>query len=166
MASLALLTDQDLEEALSEAVLRAIAARAGFIVAKPEYDRDGIDVVLCAGGSARPKIDVQLKASINARIVGQEVRYPLEVKNYDKLRGNSQTPRMLVLMRLPRSKTRWLSANEKQFVMNHCLYWLCLKDAPPTTNKKTKTVHIPRKNLLTVSELRRLMKRSQLGSLL
>jgi hypothetical protein len=60
-----LLTDNDREEGLSRAYVQAIAAMAGYMIAEFEPDRDGTDVQIRAGGSMRPSLDIQLKATIN-----------------------------------------------------------------------------------------------------
>ena len=61
----ALLGSRDLEERLSMAYAHAVAARAGYIPAVYDLDRDGIDLRIQAGGAMRPALDLQLKATIN-----------------------------------------------------------------------------------------------------
>jgi hypothetical protein len=62
-----LLETTDREEALSRAYLHAVAAGAGYAVATSDFDRDGIDCEIKAGGRMRPSLGVQLKATINLR---------------------------------------------------------------------------------------------------
>lgn len=45
----ALLATTDIEEALSEAYVTAIAARAGYAVAKRNFDRDSVDLTIECG---------------------------------------------------------------------------------------------------------------------
>ncbi len=60
-----LLASTDIEEALSRVYVQAVAARAGYTTADYSQDRDGIDMLIRAGGKMRPAIDIQLKATIN-----------------------------------------------------------------------------------------------------
>ena len=99
----ALLSKADKEEELSRIYARAVAAGAGYVTSVPEYDRDGVDLQIRAGGDMRPAIDLQLKATINLEDKGGEhLRYPLPVRNFDLLREDTQTPRLLVVLALPK----------------------------------------------------------------
>lgn len=60
-----LLSTNDKKEALSRVYACAVAAGAGYVTSAPQYDRDGIDLQIRAGGDMRPGIDVQLKATVN-----------------------------------------------------------------------------------------------------
>ncbi len=76
-----LLSKADKEEELSRIYARAVAAGAGYVTSVPEYDRDGVDLQIRAGGHMRPAIDLQLKATINLEDKGEEhFRYPLPVR--------------------------------------------------------------------------------------
>jgi hypothetical protein len=160
------ISSQDVEELLSEALLTAIAARAGFVTSKPSLDRKGVDLTVEGAGGYCPKIDVQLKASVGLTIANGTIKYSLKKRNYELLRRPTQTPRMLVLMRLPKLKGAWLSASTRLLSIRHCAYWMCLEGMPPSKNSATVTISIPTKNLLTVKALNDLMKRSESGSLL
>ena len=50
-----LLTGPDQEEALSRAYAYAVTARAGYVTAVPELDRDGVDLRIHAGGAMCPR---------------------------------------------------------------------------------------------------------------
>ena len=81
-----LLPTTDIEEALSEAYVHAVAAAAGYVVSKKNFDRDGVDVTFEAGDAQRPKIDAQLKATINLPVSDRDIlRYPCRKRNYDLL---------------------------------------------------------------------------------
>lgn len=143
----------------------AVAAKAGYGVSEPTLDRDGYDVTISAGGSMRPKIDVQLKATINLRDEGTTFAYALKRRNYDLLREPAQTPRMLVVLHLPKERKKWLTISNEYLTLKNCAYWLNLVGMPATKNKASITVKIPKSNLLTDKELRRLMDHSRSGSL-
>jgi Domain of unknown function (DUF4365) len=92
----ALMTLADREEGLSRAYLSAIAAGAGYVTASMDFDRDGVDVQIRAGGTMRPSLDVQLKATINlGEPTNGTFRFPLKRRNYDLLRGQTMIPRIL-----------------------------------------------------------------------
>ena len=57
-----LLSTTDREEALSRAYVQTIAAGAGYVVGDMDFDRDGVDITVKAGGGMRPCLDIQLKA--------------------------------------------------------------------------------------------------------
>lgn len=156
----------DVEDRLSEAMVGAIAARAGFAVARPDLDRDGIDVIIQAGDGVRPRIEAQIKGTINADIKKGKLTFPLKRRNYDLLRGPTQTPRILILVTLDHSEARWLSATPKQLSIRKCAYWVSLRDAPETQNASTVTITIPTKNILTVKSLVALMEKSRHGVVL
>ena len=59
----ALLSCNDRKEGFSQIYVRALANRWGYVVSKPEYDRDSIDLIISARGDQRPQIGVQLKST-------------------------------------------------------------------------------------------------------
>ena len=74
-----LLTSQDREEALSRVYARAVAAGAGYATADCDFDRDGVDLQIHAGGAMRPAVDLQLKATTNlTSAVDGHYRFPLQ----------------------------------------------------------------------------------------
>ncbi|MFD1944737.1 DUF4365 domain-containing protein [Paradevosia shaoguanensis] len=162
----ALLHQTDVESALSIAYVYAIAAHAGYNCSEaPQPDRDSIDLQIWAGGQMRPKLDIQLKSTVNLK--GSEVHfsYPVKLKNYEDLRVATQTPRILVVLDLPSEPEKWLTASSEQLVIQRCAYWVSLRDAEPTENRATVSVPIPRQNVFDVPALRRLMEMSRLGKI-
>jgi hypothetical protein len=159
-----LLTSQDHEEALSRAFIQAVAAGAGFVVASLDFDRDGIDCEIKAGGAMRPSIAVQLKATINlGEAIDGMYRYPLNRRNYDLLREPTQTPRVLVVLALPEDEREWLQVSADELVMRRCAYWVSLTGAQETENSRTITISVPEQNRLDVAALRGLMDQSRTG---
>jgi hypothetical protein len=161
----ALLALTDQEEAISRAYIQAVAASAGYVVATMDFDRDGIDVELKAGGLMRPAIGVQLKATIN---LGQpnegSFRYSLKRRNYDLLRIPTQVPRILVVLNLPRDQTSWMTITNSELTMRHCAYWAALLSKPEVHNSDSVTVSIPEMNVLNTNSLQALMERSRTGT--
>ena len=61
----AILTSTNFEEAVSKAYVQAIVAGAGYTSSETKPDLEGIDLTIQAAGPLRPRIDIQLKATIN-----------------------------------------------------------------------------------------------------
>lgn len=118
MSEDALLSGDDVESALSIAYVQAIAAQAGYTCGEPPGpDRDSIDLQIAAGGTMRPKLDLQLKASINLVRQETEFRFRLKLKNYNDLRVETQTPRILVVLDLPKDQNKWLSVSIDELII-------------------------------------------------
>ena len=161
----ALLSVPDQEEALSRAYAQAVAARAGYVTAVYDLDRDGVDLRIQAGGAMRPALELQLKATINlGQLHDGHFRFPLNRRNYDLLRGQTQTPRLLVVLDLPRDHREWMTITVDELVLRRCAYWLNLKGFEATENRRSVTVRIPSGNLFDVDGLRALMEQSREGS--
>ena len=166
MTTDAALPPPHVQEALSCAYVRAVAARAGYDVAPSGVDIDSVDLKIQAGGSMRPAIDLQLKATVN---LGEPrdgcVSFPLPLKNYNDLRIDTQTPRLLVVLDLPKDDQRWMEVTGEELVLMRRAYWMSLKGAEETANISTVSVRIPATNLFNLESLRQLMDRSRTGSI-
>ncbi len=161
-----LLTGTDREEALSRAYIQAIAAGAGYVVATMDFDRDGVDLEIKAGGAMRPSVALQLKATINlGDAVDGMFRFPLKRRNYDLLRAQTQVPRLLVVLDLPKDERDWLRVTAEELVLRRCVFWASLADFPETDNKESVTVSIPSTNLLDIASIRALMEQSRTGAI-
>ena len=157
-----LLTTNDQAERLSMAYAHAVAARAGYVTAVYDLDRDGIDLRIQAGGDMRPALELQMKATINLRQTDAEnFSFRLPVRNYNLLRIRTMTPRLLVVLDLPRDEQQWLTITEDQLVIRHRAYWLNLRDYEETSYPERVPVPIPRANLFDVAGLRDLMAQSR-----
>lgn len=165
MATDALMAITSIEEALSEAYLRALAAAAGYTVSKPSIDVDGVDLTIDAGGDFRPRLDVQLKASINFVARGGKVSYFCPKRNHELLRLPTQVPRILVLYHLPKDQRDWLVVSPDKMILKHRAYWMSLRGEPETANDTGCTVHVPEINRLDVASLTALMHQSRTGAL-
>lgn len=157
------LASTDIEDVLSEIYVSAIAARAGYTFSKPNLDRDSIDLTISAGGHLRPKLDLQLKGTINLDASAAMMPFSLKLKNYDDLRESTQVPRILVVVRLPKDSDQWLSVSADELVLRHSAYWLSLRDAPDAEVEHKKTVYIPAKNRFDIDGLKALMELSRTG---
>ena len=160
----ALLTTEDRKEALSRVYARAMAAGAGYAVGDCDFDRDGVDLRIHAGGAMRPSVDLQLKATVNlTEPVDGYRRFGLKRRNYDLLREDAQTPRLLVVLELPQDEAEWLAITTDELVVRRRAYWLNLRGSQRTDNASSVTVRIPAENVFNVETLRALMEQSRRG---
>src|SRR2546423_2935769 len=150
-------------EALSRAYVSAIAAHAGYTVGRPEPDRDSVDLSLSAGGAMRHQIDIQLKATTTAPESVDEFTFPLPVKNYNDLRIQTQTPRILVVLALPNDDREWLNHTITHLIMKRCAYWKSLSGMPETKNTTTISIPINSTQVFDVPTLVALMQKSRTG---
>jgi hypothetical protein len=166
-----MLTDQNIEAELSYAYLHAVASKAGFSC---EYrnrhlDGAGVDATIIEDGRKLADdsvltsfvVDVQLKATYQD-LPEQDGRqsYVLSVPHYDKLRLEEvASPRLPVLLRLPRNPEEWLHISEEALIAKRCAYWVSLRGAPASGNRENQTVYIPRPNLLSPRGVTTLMAR-------
>lgn len=159
------MTSNDREEALSRTYVAAIAAGAGYVTAEQNLDRDGVDIQIRAGGSMRPSLDIQLKATMNlGGATNGEYRYSLKRRNYDLLREQTMVPRILVLLSLPPDESEWLSVTPEQLVLRRCAYWVSLSGVPETTNATSVTIPVRDVNKFDVEGLKALMERARTGA--
>ena len=162
----AVLTGADEKERLSYVYVRAVAARAGYMTSQPDVDRDSVDLRIQSGGAMRPALDLQLKATVNLRKAnGGYFRFPLKVNNYEALRIETQTPRLLVVLDLPKDHDRWMTISTEELVLRRTAYWLHLQGYDETDNQSSVTVQIPKANHFNVENLRTLMEQSRSGQL-
>lgn len=160
----ALLADTDIEEAFSAAYAHAVAAGAGYVVSQKTFDRDGVDLTIEAGGDVRPKLDIQLKSTINLTDAGDKFQFPLRKRNYDLLRIACQTPRILVVMHLPTTRGEWLGVTPSSLILRNCAFWLSLRNAPASDNATSVTVSLPKSQRFDIEGLQALMEQSRTGS--
>lgn len=161
-----LLTGTDREEALSRAYVQAVAAGAGYVVATMDFDRDGVDVEIKAGGAMRPSIGLQLKATTNLNVAKDGLfRFPLKRRNYDLLRIPTQVPRLLVVLDLPSIEDDWLTVSHEKLIVRRSAYWASLAGLPETDNETSVTVSIDIAHRLDTHALRALMEQSRTGAI-
>jgi hypothetical protein len=161
-----LLSQNDREEELSRAYVSAVAAVAGYVTFQQNFDRDGVDIQIRAGGLMRPSLDIQLKATINLGEATEGVyRYPLKRRNYDLLRGQTTIPRILVLLALPVAEADWLSVTPDLLMLRRCAFWVNLAGFPETQNTDSVTISVHSSNLFDVACLKGLMDKARSGAI-
>lgn len=152
------------KEKFSDAYLQAVAAVAGYGLAKPNPDTDSVDWVISARGIGdtlrRPRLEVQLKCTARNIVRETHLHFPLEIKNYDDLRHPAPiTPCILVVVIVPDTIEDWIVHSENELAMRHCGYWTSLCGEPEIFNNSTVTVHVPRNQMFTPQALQAMMRR-------
>lgn len=162
-----LLTTADLQEGLSLVYVKAVATSAGYLTSVAEPDRDSVDLKIQAGGRLRPALDLQLKATTGiGKVKSGCFPFRLGIKNYNDLRAETQTPRLLVVLELPEERSQWITLTAEELVLRRRAYWLSLQTGhEEMLRQQTVTVRIPEGNLFDVDALRTLMERSRSGEI-
>ena len=155
-----------LKERFSLAHIYAVATSAGYLVDEVRVDRDSVDGVLKSDFGRRPRIDFQAKATARDLVRSDHIAFPLPIKNYDDLRADTLTPRLLVVILLPDDQSQWLNQSPDETCMRYCGYWLSLANRPHVPNTTTETVHIPLTQVFDRRQLTELMTKAESGAAL
>ncbi|MGF1602652.1 MAG: DUF4365 domain-containing protein [Thermosynechococcaceae cyanobacterium] len=164
---------QYIEERLSWAHIQAIASQAGLSVYCPDQDF-GIDgtfrEVTVLNSRYFPSgyaLDFQLKASIRCKVQSDYVVYDLEVKTYNDLVNRSSEPYavpcILLVKALPEESAEWVVASDRSLLLNGACYWSFVT-GPPSFNKSTVRIRIPRAQVLTPQSVLMLLDRVRMGT--
>jgi len=159
-----MLTNNHIKAELSNAYVQAIAARNGFSMEFTRNDFDSVDVTICGKGKLSiesllhsPKIDIQLKSTINWVINENTISYNLSLKNYNDLIVETTVPRILVLLCLPNDEIDWLIHSVESLILKKCAYWVSLKGLPKSENESNQTIKIPINNVFSPKAIKELM---------
>ncbi|MGW4678376.1 DUF4365 domain-containing protein [Micromonospora taraxaci] len=147
-----------------EAFVRGLACAAGLTTSTKSLDVDGTDIQISIpgrrGSFRYPAIEAQVKSWSTPNSDGDHFRYPLSLHNYTDLVGtvgiDLPLPRYLFLVIVPPEKDGYTLASHDCLHFHHAAYWVSLMDETPAselTVKSSKTVYVPRDNLLTVETL-------------
>lgn len=154
------------KQQFSLAYIRAVAATASYKVAIPESDTDSVDGALMSDIGRRPRIEFQAKSTARDILGNDALRYELPIKNYDELRADVLTPRILVVVLMPDEKQDWISQTQDEMCLRYCGYWLSLRGEQPRLNTSSVTVRIPTTNIFNTDELTGLMQKAERGDAL
>ncbi len=161
--------ENEQKQQLSVAYLHAVASAAGFACQAPQVDDDSVDRTLVARGWLHdksvlrsPKIDVQLKSVTREPLKAGEKSFPFRLsrKNYDDLRHQAMVPRLLVVFLLPRDPGLWIEQDDERMLSRYAAYYVSLTGRGEAMHRGKVPVELPRENLLSVANLRRLMIRA------
>jgi hypothetical protein len=149
----------------AEGMVASIAAAAGLDVQWPRLaHRIDLGVFLPGpnGTSGSKQMNLQVKSwSTGALNADGNFHYPLEVPAFNYLAGNGHDVRhYLVLCIVPPDPAAYADAQDQRLRLQHAAYWLSLRNESPdlTLNPtSTKTVLVPRTQLLTTVTIRALV---------
>ena len=148
------------QEMLSRAYVQIVAAACGMSCSTREMDY-GFDITLHEIQEDGKRIsetgfvlDIQAKSTSAPRWKSDELLFDVPIANYDDLRKPGKiTPRILVVLTLPRSEAEWASLTDNQLILRHAAYWMSLVGLPAVPNKRSVRVALPRANLFDPAAL-------------
>lgn len=168
-----MMTQNDIEEALSRAYVFAVASKAGVNIAGSfkDYGVDGTfrrihifpDNTRVEAGFP---IDFQLKASIHCNVGDTHVSYRMKAPAYNKLvwrRQNGSCPILLIVMVLPSNPNTWIDHSEDQLLLRQCCYWHLVNGEE--IESATIVLEIPRAQAFTPTALDDLFNALEAGEL-
>lgn len=137
-----------------------LAASAGFGVARPLPDVAGIDFHIVGLGEVEddyPLARVQVKSWSTPHGDEHSLHYDrLNEKQFNVLAGLRLVPAFLFVIVVPPNSRDYAHIDDQRLQLYRAGYWMSLADRPkfpdPSANRSV-TVHIPRRNLLTVESL-------------
>lgn len=152
------------KELFNVAYVHAMAAQAGLNHGSLTVDDDSLDLIIAGKGFGKgsgirnPQLHLQLKCTSQHLISGDQIKFPLSLKNYNDLRAtNVVAPSYLVVMIVPEDVNAWTSHNDNNMILNHCCYWVSLRGMPESTSKSKIVVNVPLSQRLTPEALHQLM---------
>lgn len=156
------------KEQLSKAYIHMVASAAGMDLGQWGMDYDGIDTTVRSsvdygpGGLLGPGLDVQLKCTGQQSVDRDDVvAWSLKRKTFKLLSAtNRSLPAIFCVMLVPDEPGYWLRHDDEGLLARSKMYYLRGEDFPPTTNRKSQTLHVPKQNRLTPTALLALMEES------
>lgn len=154
------------KEDLSFAYLRAVAAMANITFEALRRDQNGVDVKLSkplemGENKIEVEMSVQLKSTCSSfacKETDTEIIYQLKGKTYNDLICKRAVKLYLMLLILPVNKDEWAEFNEEEAILRRKMYWISFENSTNTIHPdSTKTIHIPKINLVNPQSLNRLM---------
>lgn len=152
----------------AEGLVWALSCAAGLNPGKRSLDVDGVDIQIGFPGKVQtmryPLIEAQVKSCCNPTYVGESFSYSIPVKNYNDLTGTVgielPTRRYLFLAHTPVTKSDYVITSEISNIFQYAVYWVDLMDHDPIDPEQqaSKSVHVPKSNLLTVDSLTSLVR--------
>lgn len=157
----------DLQAQFSLAYAKAVAAVAGFFAEEQGRgsDKDSVDLSILRRGrmgiARSPRLDLQVKSQGGPVPSEDPFTYSLKAKNWNDLCGTGfHSPRILLLVLVPKDAADWVSHAETELAMRHCGYWASLSTESPLPDGATKkTIKITRANVFTPVSLTGIMER-------
>ncbi|WP_182976880.1 DUF4365 domain-containing protein [Arthrobacter cheniae] len=157
-----------MQEEISKAYVHMVASAAGLTLLDWKTDYAGIDVTVkslvdyqCVGGY-QPQFDLQLKCTYqdNNSAAGDTFSWSVDGPTHRKVtHPNRSVPATFAVMVIPEEPGVWLSHNKEGVLARSHMYWLRGSDFPELpAGQKSKTLTLPKTNLMTASAMLMLMK--------
>lgn len=162
------MTIDQIKEQLSNRFIGVLATHSGFTLDKSELDfgvdytaRKTFEYTHPATGKTRiahdsKSIDIQLKATTETSIIdaGADIKYDLEVKNYNDMihRLGGIVPLILILFVLPDNRNDWIDLTPTELRVRKLAYWFYPAiGSTMTSNVGTIRVTISKTNILSIN---------------
>jgi hypothetical protein len=142
-----------------EFFVQALAAAAGYIIAKPFPDLIGSDLLILGSREINddfPLARVQVKSWSRPQGNDNAWHYRLTEKQFNALAGPRTVPAFLVVVVVPPSAGEYTHADPHRLRMHRAAYWASLADRTKIddpSGSRHVPVPVPRQNLLTVDSL-------------
>jgi hypothetical protein len=146
----------------AEGLVSTLALAAGLNLARYDWD-PGMDRIISTpgprGARRSPMIQVQIKSWSSPKGTGTYWSFPLKIKAYNDLaeQGVDEVRRYLVLCIVPDDVRHFVRAGHDDLRFQRAAYWHYLGDErrldDSLGHNSTKTVHVPKVQLLTPATL-------------
>ena len=137
-----------IQEQLSLAYARSVLYRAGYRLYRPEVDDHGLDgTIVDPHARGINRIDFQAKATTVYEIRETTIVYDLRVEDYNRLIGEDDVPRVLILLIMPEDDSQWLTHSSERLCLRRCAYWADLMGKPHSNNASTVRVSLSTDNM-------------------
>lgn len=147
----------------AEAFIAVLAAAAGLRLAKPQPDVDGLDYCMWPDtvgrfrGARSTPINVQVKSAIRPGENATHWSHSLAAAHFNALAGTEVTfPTFLFFVVVPPNWQDFTDADHDRLLLCKAAYWhsLSAEELIPAQGAQSRTVRVPKANLLTVDTLR------------
>lgn len=129
------MTPEQRSEEISKAYVHAVAAACGFTVGGWSQDHECLDATVCGPGRRKPKIDLQVKATTQSRLVRAEhISWQLSSEHYDAMSyAMAANPHYLVVLLLPDDANESIAHDIEHLIIRKCAYWILMTGRPAAT---------------------------------
>ena len=119
-----------------------------------DLDKESVDLIIRPISGYRGQINLQIKATSDDVVHGDQVKFSLPIKNYNDLRETTDIiPHYLVVLHLPGLATDWLSITKDELLIRGCAYYGNLFGLPVVSNTTARVVTLPCSQHLNVTML-------------
>jgi len=113
-----------------QSLFHAVAAHCGYAVGSWTQDHGGVDAtvgaphIVGAGHLAKPKVDIQLKATRRSDVEHEDyISWQLDASHYDGLVADATAPHLLVVLLLPSDADQTVEHTVSHLLIRRCAYW-------------------------------------------